>query len=100
MNFINEKYLLHFLDMIDRYDPDLADKTIIIQNVPFHQLKKNYQNCYVTEKRIVSKLSKKFIQNLKNAFWRPERFCEDFTSLSHELSEKFLNKQSKQSIFK
>ena len=33
----------------------------------------NYRNCYVTEKRIVSKLSKISIQNCNNTNWRLER---------------------------
>ena len=50
---------------------------------------KNGQNCYVAEKRIVSKLSKISIKNFDSINWRLElRFCENFTSVSSKMSEK------------
>ena len=53
----------------DRYDPDLADKSLKSKNffsVGSYDEKtaENYRNSYVAEKRIVSKLSKISIPNL------------------------------------
>ena len=49
----------------------------------------NYRNCYVVEKRFITKLWKISIQNSHSVSWRLEwRLCWNFTSLSFIVSEK------------
>ena len=54
----------------------------------------NYRNCYVAEKRIVSKLSGISISNFYNTNLKLEsKLCQIFTSLFLTLSEKIALKE-------
>ena len=59
----------------DRYDPDLADKSLKSKNffsVGSYDEKtaEDYRNCYVAEKRIVSKIAKTSVPNIVSTNWK------------------------------
>ena len=79
-----KKYFLYsFRVKSNIYDLDLANKTIqiIILSVESYVEKtaENCHNCYIAEKRIVSKLSKISISNLIGQF---EDLNEDYVKIS------------------
>ena len=74
----------------DRSELDLSDEAIRIQHFPLLlKTAENYRNCYVAEKRIISKLSKISLPNFNSKNWRFDwRLCQMFTSLSFIFSKK------------
>ena len=84
----------------DRSELDLSDETIRIREEKIsvesydEKTAKNYRNCYVAEKCIVSKLSKILIIKLSQSNCNSKnrrlewRWCQNFTFQSSILSEK------------
>ena len=92
--FIDNKYIFNhtfnfYSVYSNRSELDLSDETIRFQNCPFSQnfdekTAESYRNCYIAEKRIVSKLSNISIPNFDSINLRLEwRFWQNFTSLSY-----------------